>query len=959
MNDCSKRERKSRQNQSKQNEAVIASFNRDAASGDDFKRLPATLLNTIEQAIIATDLDGAVIYWNKFAEQLYGWSSKEVLGRNIVELVALAPDLKEVKEIMLRLRRGKSWTGEFTVKRKNGSTFPAQIITSPVYDKNKTLIGFVGLSIDVTARKLKEQTLRESENKYRTLIEQAADGIHTYDLTGNFIETNSKLCEMLGYTAEELLRLNIEDLVPPEELIVNPIRFDELNAGKTVLNERWLRRKDGTLISVEVSGKMVQPGVLQAIIRDITERKRIEERLKQSEERLRSIFEASHDGILVEEDEKIIYINNSYIQMFGYEKPEELIGRHISVIIASEDAERVLEYGKARLRDEQPSMKYEFKGKKKDGTLIDVEASVSTSKSVNKTYITTIIRDISERKRMAALIEAQKQSLEMVVKGAPLPEVLAYLTQIVEQQTDGMTVASILLLDEHGHLHNGASPSLPESYIQAIKGIKADENLGTCGAAAASRKIIITPDIAADPKWRELAHLPLELGFKAAWSMPIFSGSENVSGIFGTYFRECREPTDSERRIVEILARTAALAIERKQAEEILLGNEKQLRLIIDANPLLISYIDKEHRYRFINKTYTEWFRQVPEEVVGRHLSEILGQSAYQTILPEIEKALSGEEVGFERLVPYENGERYIYANYVPDVDASTGQIVGFYAFVQDISERKQSEEALRRSREELEFRVQERTLELAAANNALQMQIIERWEAEESRVKALQRLVTAQEDERRRLARDLHDQLGQQLTALRLKLEVLKKMCGGSSKELYNQISETQKIAWQLDTDVDFLARQIRPTVLDDLGIAAALDNYAREWSITFNIQTDFNAERFGKIALSPEAETNLYHIAQEALNNVSKHARASKVNILLERRDNFAVLIVEDNGIGFDSDKQIHQGRGVKGLGLIGMYERVTLVGGTLEIESAPDSGTTIYARVPVLSAGEKCYE
>jgi len=899
----------------------------------------AQLLNTIEQSVIATDLDGIVIYWNQFARKLYGWSAEETIGRNITELTTPKPTLQQAQEIISKLRQGESLVGEFIVQRKDGTTFPAQITNSPIYNDKEILVGIVSLSNDITGHQQAEQVLRDSERNCRTLVEQASDGIHTYDLQGNFIETNLKLCEMLGYTHAELLRLNVKDLVPAEDLALDPIRFDELSTGKTLLRERRLRRKDGTLLPVEISGKMIEDGVIQAIVRDITERKIADERLKQSEEWLRNIFEASHDGILVEGNETITYVNKAYIQMFGYDDPKELIGQHLSVIISAVDVERVMEFGKSRLRGEQPPTKYEFKGKRKDGTSIDVEASVSTSHVAGHTHITTMIRDITERKRMEILIEAQKKSLEMVIKGAPLSEVLIYLTQIVEQQTDGQAVASILLLDEQGCLRNGASPNLSENYLQAIDGIKADVNVGTCSAAV-SREIVITPDIAADPKWQGFSLLPLELGLKAAWMMPIIARDGHVLGTFGTYFRQCRKPTVTERQVVEILGHTAALAIEGKQMEEVLRSNENQLRLITDAMPLLVSYVDREHRYRFVNQTYTEWFERAREEIVGKHISEVLGQTAYRAILPKVEKVLVGEEVSFESVVPYKNGERFIHLHYIPKMDATNGQVIGFYAFVQDITERKKTQESLQRSREELEFRVKERTKELEESNKV--------------RVQVLHQLVTVQEDERQRIARDLHDQLGQQLTALRLQLEVLKKICD-RNEELEKQVNETQKIARQLDSDVDFLAWQMRPTALDDLGIVAALDHYVRQWSKHFNIPVEFDANRFGKTPLTPEAETNLYRIAQESLNNIYKHAQASSVNVFLEQRDNFVVLIIEDDGVGFEPNEQTLIVKDRTGMGLIGMRERAALVGGTFEIESAKGEGTTVYARFPI-SSGRK---
>lgn len=677
----------------------------------------------------------------------------------------------------------------------------------------------------------------------------------------------------------------------------------------------------------------------------IKRKKSDEEKLYQSEEWLRSIFEASRDGILVEDDEIIIYVNQAYIQLFGYDEAEELIGRHISAVVSDEDVERVTKFGRRRLRSgEQPPGKYEFKGKRKDGISIEVEASVSASKVAGQNYITTMIRDITERKLAEMLIEAQKQSLEMVVKGAPISDVLTFLARVVEQQADGRTIASILLLDDEGRLRNGASPSLSEDYLRAIDGIKVDLNVGTCSAAAASGEVVITPDIADDPKWQGLAHLPLKQGFKAAWTMPIIARDGHVLGTFGSYFRECRKPTGAERQVLEILGRTAALAIEGKQMEDELRNNENQLRLITDTIPMLISYVDKEQRYRFVNRAYTEWFGKSREEVIGRRLREVLGEAVHQDLLPEIEKVLSGEKVTFERLIPYKTGKRFIHVDYIPKLAAATGReaaAAGFYAFVQDITERKRAQEALQRSREELEFRVQERTKELKEAN--------------EARIKVLQQLVTVQEDERQRVARDLHDQLGQQLTALRLQLRILKKMCGGN-EEIYRQVDETQRIARQLDSDVDFLAWQMRPTALDDLGIVAALDHYVRQWSKHFNIRAEFDGNRFDKTFLLPEAETNLYRIAQETLNNICKHARASSVSVFLESHDGFAVLIIEDDGVGFETAEQVSAEEAVNEMGLIGMRERAVLIGGTLEIESAKGEGTTVYVRIPILARAKE---
>jgi signal transduction histidine kinase len=214
-----------------------------------------------------------------------------------------------------------------------------------------------------------------------------------------------------------------------------------------------------------------------------------------------------------------------------------------------------------------------------------------------------------------------------------------------------------------------------------------------------------------------------------------------------------------------------------------------------------------------------------------------------------------------------------------------------------------------------------------------------------------LNRLVRAQEDERKRIARDLHDELGQQLTALRLKLQTARKI---SKDEIMNgKLDEMQLIARQIDDGVDFLAWELRPTVLDDLGLFVALDKYVSEWSRYAGVRADLLGSSLKKTRFTPEVEMNLYRIVQEALNNVHKHAGAKSVEVMLERREDLIVLIIADNGKGFDPEDKSKR---KKGMGLTGMRERAALIGATLEIESAPDEGTSIFVRIPFALATEE---
>jgi PAS domain S-box-containing protein len=216
--------------------------------------------------------------------------------------------------------------------------------------------------------------------------------------------------------------------------------------------------------------------------------------------------------------------------------------------------------------------------------------------------------------------------------------------------------------------------------------------------------------------------------------------------------------------------------------------------------------------------------------------------------------------------------------------------------------------------------------------------------EAERARSELLERLVFAQEDERRRIAREMHDQFGEQLTALTRSIGALKESCAGDNS-LTEQVETLETIAQQLDRDVDHLVWELRPTALDDLGLRAALANYIQDWSRRVKISAELHSSGLLNDRLPSDAETTLYRIAQEALTNVAKHSRARNVDVILERHGDSVVLIVEDDGIGFDPGESERSDRG---FGLLGMHERAGLVGAVLQIESTPGSGTTVLVRL-----------
>ncbi len=389
---------------------------------------------------------------------------------------------------------------------------------------------------------------------------------------------------------------------------------------------------------------------------------------------------------------------------------------------------------------------------------------------------------------------------------------------------------------------------------------------------------------------------------------------------------------------------------ERRLTEKALRASEKQLRQKSQIFDLTLSSItdfaytfDREGRFTYMNQALLNLWGLTLEEAVGKTFHELdyppeLAAKLHAQILEVFE---TGRTIRDETPYTGPSGElgyyEYIF-NAVRGVDGTVEVVAGS---TRDISQ-------LRLVQEELEIRVAERTGELDDANVRLIAENAERLRIEKERVSLLKRIVTTQGDERRRIARDLHDELGQLLTALRLKLKNTRAIC--NEKPVLGEIDGIQRLAEQLDAEVSFLARELRPATLEEKGLALTLSSYVKEWAKFSSVLAEFHSSGLRGVRFKAEAETNIYRIAQEALNNIRKHSKAKNASVLLEKRKDEIALIVEDDGVAFDANARRSRS---KGLGLIGMEERAALLGGSLVVESSAETGTTIFVRIPVSNA------
>jgi two-component system sensor histidine kinase UhpB len=233
----------------------------------------------------------------------------------------------------------------------------------------------------------------------------------------------------------------------------------------------------------------------------------------------------------------------------------------------------------------------------------------------------------------------------------------------------------------------------------------------------------------------------------------------------------------------------------------------------------------------------------------------------------------------------------------------------------------------------------------LADSFNQMAKTLMEKMRLER---KYLSQIIEAQENERKRISRELHDEIGQALTAIKFNLDIMDRDLPSTFLVIRERLGEAKSLSNQTLAAMRQLSMDLRPTMLDDVGLIPTLRWYIQNFSNRLDIYSNFQAIGLEE-KLPPQIETAFYRIIQEALNNVAKHAEATRVEISLERSDSIISVSVTDNGRGFDLDKVLRPESLEKGFGIIGMQERVSLLWGKMDIQSRPDFGTYIYIEVP----------
>ncbi|MGA9365357.1 MAG: PAS domain S-box protein [Bacteroidota bacterium] len=621
------------------------------------------LIENSNDGIALLNSIGTVLYEGPPLSRILGYSPEERTGKNAFDLIH-ANDIQRINQLYAELlqKPAAGITTQLRVRHKNGSWKWLEVVASNLL----TVPGVEAVIInyrDITTRKIVDEALQSSEARFRRLFEAAKDGILILDAeTGRIEDVNQFLVDLLGYPRTELLGRTLSEIGPSSNIEATKKAFGELQTREYIRFEDLpLETKDGRRIDVEfVSNvyKVNHKKVIQCNIRDITKRRRAEEVLRQNREWLKAMFDASRDGIVGEENGIIVYANISFAKIHGYDHTDELIGRPISVVQSDQIDKSMLEYGKKCLRGEsEPSIR-EFKGKRRDGALVDLEASVSTFSMGDKQYIISVVRDIAERKRTERALRESEERLRILFEYAP----------------DGY-----FLIDLNGNLidRNKASENLT--------GYKREELIG---------KSFLNLDLLGKEQLPKVTALLKEDGLGRPTGPEEFTLNRKQGDHVLVEIRTFPVKIKDE---VVVLG-SAREITERRLAQETLSQERNLLRTLIDNLPDQIYVKDRQGRFLLCNKGVARLAgADIPDEIIGKTDLDLFPEDLAveyardeELVVRTGQPLLDKEELNVDR----SGARRWVLTTKVPLRDV-TGEIVGLVGINRDITERKQLEQQL------------------------------------------------------------------------------------------------------------------------------------------------------------------------------------------------------------------------------------------------------------------------
>jgi PAS domain S-box-containing protein len=757
---------------------------------------------------------------------------------------------------------------------------------------------YVGSWSDITDRKNAEETLKVSEARYRSLYESMMDAYVSVDLDGRIQQFNQAYQRMLGYESNELYKLPYKDLTPKKwyDFKADIVEKQILPRGYSDVYEKEYIRKDGTVFPVELRTTLMRdeagnPSGMWAIVRDISERKRNEQSLLESEQRYRELLDSSMQGVIVFQDMRIVYVNQTLLNALGYTEAElkSLTAAEILKRVHPDDRrmfrERLQKHHASVPKPEQ----YSFRVIRKDGEIRWVEAKTVPIELQGKPALMITAIDVSEIRQAEAELQDSAKTQQTILNAID---------------------ALVFMIDT-----NTVLISSNDKFAKRM-GMSADTIVGT-----------FLPNLFPEDVYRE-RKIPLDQVISSG-KPTTFTDSRD-----GTWFENSYYPVlDVSGKVVRVVVLARDITEQRRMTEAFR-ASEEQYRTLAEAAHDVIFIIDRNDRLEYVNSFGTYFLGLEPKQMVGQPWWRFFPPQVREDQEENIRRVIkTGEAISTETDIKFPTRTVWFHTWLVP-ILGTWGDVTSVLGVARDITERKRSEEALQQAREQLEERVVERTSELLTSQEKLRLLTAQ--------------TITAQEEERRAVSRELHDEAGQALITLKYGLAAIQSELPKTEALSRQRLSDSMKIIDQTMVHIRALAHSLRPPVLEVGGIHLSLQDYCQEFTQRTQIPIYYQGEDIP--GLPDETGISLYRFVQEALTNILKHAQATKVRVSLQSKKGEIMILVSDNGRGIDDTTQSG------GVGLLGIKERLNLLGGKLEVHSHKGRGAKLVARVPWVSTGIK---
>jgi len=958
------------------------------------------LENLLPVGIVQADLNGNVIYVNKRICIFTGLPLEDHYGDGWSK--AIHPEDREVAiSNWQQTIEGKGdFTKEFRFLATDGNvTYVSSQLITITDDSNKP-IGFAGTLVDITEHKWSEEALHKTEQRWRSLVSNIPDIIVNLDRNGTILFINNTIP---GYTVEGTIGKTVYDFIPPEyhEITIKAIET-VFKTGESVNFETKVIGSDGCHIWYSTSLGAIKEGEkiisVAQVSTNISERKRSEEVIR----RFRSISDkAVHGNAIADLQGNITYINDYFAQVHGYTS-DELIGQNLSIFHNEKQLETVRQINESLMKEGSYNST-EVWHTHKDGTefLMLMSGIVITDKNGRPQYIAATAIDITKRKQAEDAVRKNEENQRVLLDNiqtqvwylmndhtyGAVNKARAEFNGLKIEDMTNRNMYEILPKDvveicrkgnvevfETGRMINTEEwvphVSGEQRLLSIVKSPKLDSKGNVeyvvCSAEdVTERRKMENALRKSEEKFRLLYNNSPDMNVSISSDDSFIHlcnetllentgyAREEILGasVFKLYHEDCLDDAKNTfQQFVETgIIRDKALIIKRKDGSKIdvslnvnsikdetgkILFSISSWRDISDRKLVERTLRDNEERYRTLFETVSDSImlfdtnmnqfidvNAATFQLYGYNRNEFL-KLKYTDITEEPKKnSKIIKQILLEKLtiIPISYHKKKNGVVFPVEITSTFFSLQGrniICSVVRDITERKLSEEKIENHGQEL-------------VNLSLQ-------------------LIESQESERKRISRELHDEFGQSLTAIRYNLGVLKNQRSFEDKNIVkNRIEDSITILDKLLNQVHNLALELRPTMLDDLGLEATLQWYCKQFADRFNVKVQLDSGILSK-RYSSLIETNLFRIIQEAMTNIAKHSRACNAIIKVLERDSDIEAIIKDDGIGFDSLNYFKFDNKHSTMGLLGIRERVNATNGNFEISSNPGEGTKLSIKI-----------